>query len=317
MKIIVTGGAGFIGSHLARRLLAGGHSVVIVDNLSTGRMSNVPPGATFIREDVSQPVCLTSLPNDVDVVCHLAAQSSGAVSAETPYYDLQVNAGSTLLLSRWCVEHGIRRLAYASSMATYGNPERCPVSEDTPCVPTAYYGVSKLASEHLLRLASCEGLNVTAFRMFTCYGPGQDLENLKQGMVSIYLAYLLSGAPVPVTGSLERFRDIIYIDDVVDAWQAAVERPATPSMVYNLGAGRPVTVRELLAYEIEALGLPADHPVQELPGSQGDQFGLYADISRIQSDLGFVPRVDLPTGLRRMVEWARARRQGQVTGRMP
>jgi UDP-glucose 4-epimerase len=311
MRIIVTGGAGFIGSHLVRRLLAGGHSVAVVDNLSTGRRDNVPDGADFRYADVSRPDCLAQLPADADAICHLAAQSAGAVSAERPYYDLEANAGSTLLLSRWCLEHGVKRFLYASSMAVYGNPDRSPATEDTPCVPTAYYGVSKLTSEHLLRLAAREGLNVTAFRMFTAYGPGQDLGNLKQGMVSIYLAYLLRGVPVPVTGSLDRFRDIIYIDDIVDAWQAAVERPETPSLVYNLGSGRPTTVRELLAHEKVAVGLPADHPVQELPGSPADQFGVFADISKIRRDLGFIPRVGLADGLAHMVAWAR--RSAQVS----
>ena len=242
MKVMVTGGAGFIGSHLTHRLLQKGHAVVIVDNLSSGRMENVPSGAQFLYADISRPDFLEQLPIDVDAVCHLAAQSAGIISAERPYYDLQANAGSTLLLTRWCLKHGIPRFVYASSMAVYGDVDVSPVREETPCVPTAYYGISKLTSEHVLRLAAREGLKVTAFRIFTSYGPGQDLGNLKQGMVSIYLAYLLRGVPVPVTGSLDRFRDIIYIDDVVNAWEKAVERSETPSQVYNLASGKRTTV---------------------------------------------------------------------------
>lgn len=307
MKVLVTGGAGFIGSHLACRLLAAGHSVTVVDNLSTGKEENIPKGAEFVKRDLSRPDFLFKLPVDIDAVCHLAAQSAGAISAEKPYYDLQANAGSTLLLSRWCLEKGIRRFLYASSMAVYGNVNHSPVSEETACSPVSYYGASKLASEHLLRLAEREGLKVTCFRIFTAYGLGQDLGNLKQGMVSIYLAYLLRGVPVPVTGSLDRFRDLIYIDDVVDAWYRAVEKPVTPSSVYNLGSGQPTTVRELLASLKQALGLPSDYPIQELPGSASDQFGLYADISKLERDLGCRPKTRLGDGLRVMVQWAKSR----------
>ena len=135
MKVMVTGGAGFIGSHLAHRLLQKGHGVVIVDNLSSGRKENVPSGAHFLYADVSRPDFLEQLPIEVDAVCHLAAQSAGTISAERPYYDLQANAGSTLLLTRWCLKHGIQRFVYASSMAVYGNVDVSPVREETPCVP--------------------------------------------------------------------------------------------------------------------------------------------------------------------------------------
>jgi UDP-glucose 4-epimerase len=223
-----------------------------------------------------------------------------------PYYDLMVNAASTLLLSRWCLEKKIPRFLYASSMAIYGNVETLPVTECTPCFPRSYYGISKLASEHLLRLASVEGLAVTAFRMFSVYGPGQNLGNLKQGMVSIYLAYLLRGVEVPVTGSLERFRDFIYIDDVVDIWLRALELPTTPATTYNIGSGRPTTVRNLLSALIMALDLPSDYPIRERAGSVSDQFGLYADISQVKAHLGWEPRTDLPDGLRAMAQWARS-----------
>lgn len=306
MKILVTGGAGFIGSHLASRLLATGHRIVVVDNLSTGGLENIPEGAEFLNLDLSYPDFPSRLPADVDAVCHLAAQSAGAVSAEKPYYDLQANAASTLLLSRWCLEKGIYRFLYTSSMAVYGNVNCSPVSEDTPCFPISYYGISKLTSEHLLRLASEEGLSVTCFRIFTAYGPGQDLSNLKQGMVSIYLAYLLKGESIPVTGSLDRFRDLIYIDDIVDALEKAVEQPETPSRIYNLGSGYPTTVRQLLAAWKTVLGLPADYPVKELSGSHSDQFGLYGDISNLKRDLSFMPQIGLQEGLHKMAAWAKS-----------
>jgi UDP-glucose 4-epimerase len=303
MKVLVTGGAGFIGSHLAALLQRRGHEVFVLDNLSTGRRENIPDGCTLLDVDAGDPATLSLLPH-VDAVVHFAAQSSGPASAEMPYKDLQANAASTLLLSRWCIEHDVRRFVYASSMAIYGNPGQLPVSETAPCVPVSYYGVSKLTSEHLLRVAAQEGLNSTCFRFFSVYGAGQNLDNLKQGIVSIYLAYLLQGREIPVTGSLERFRDLVHVDDVAMLCAKAVESESTPAPAYNVGGGRPTTVRALIQALIEAVGAPTDFPIRELAGSPADQFGLYADIRRAREDFGWSPTVDLATGLRSMVKWA-------------
>ncbi len=199
--ILVTGGAGFIGSHLTNRLLQLGHEVVVVDNLSSGKLKNIPKEAHFCNADISSAEGIKKIPKrPYKAICHLAAQSSGEVSAENPLYDMQVNAGATLLLSKWCLEEKIPRFIYASSMVTYGDTPLPKVQEDIICRPKSYYGVSKLTSENLLRIAMDQKLNVTCFRMFSVYGPGQDLDNLKQGMVSIYLAYLLKKVAVPVNG---------------------------------------------------------------------------------------------------------------------
>ena len=312
MKIIVTGGAGFIGSHLVKRLLNLGHEVVLIDNFSSGNRDNVPPGINCMEIDLSETDFITKLPNgNYDAVCHLAAQSAGALSAANPLYDLQTNAMSTLLLSRWCIDQGISRFLYASSMVAYGNSDKSPVSEDELCVPRSYYGVSKLTSEHLLRLAGVDGLNVTCFRMFSVYGPGQDLGNVKQGMVSIFLSYMLRGVEVPVTGSLERFRDFVYVEDVVDAWVSALDMPHTHKQSSIVGSGHGTSVRDLLSSLISALNLSSDYPIRELEGNLSDQFGLYADISDTMNDLGWKPQTSLDDGLRSMVDWARTEYNNQ------
>jgi UDP-glucose 4-epimerase len=305
-NVLVTGGAGFIGSALVRALIDHGDTVVVVDNLSTGKRANIPPRAGFIELDLSRADFVGVLPQgSFDAVCHLAAQSSGELSGADPLYDVQTNALSTLLLSRWCLRNGVPRFVYASSMAIYGDPRQLPVEESAQCEPLSIYGISKLASENYLRLASRDGLSSTSLRMFSVYGPGQNMENLKQGMASIFMAYMMRGAEVPVTGSLERFRDFVYIDDVVDAWLKTLALPATPSATYNVGSGSPVTVRELLDRLLSALQLPAQYPVRERPGLNSDQFGLYADVERIRRELDWTPRTNLASGLRLMADWVR------------
>lgn len=307
MRILVTGGAGFIGSALARRLLADGYRVVIVDNLSTGKWSNVPAEADFVAGDLADPATLDRVPEGpYDAVVHLAAQSSGAIGQRDPYLDMQVNVGATLLLSRWCLGRGIPRFLYASSMTVYGHGNREPVDENADCRPISYYGASKLASESYLRLAADEGLGVTCLRLYNVYGRGQNLGNLYQGMASIYLAYLLDGVAVPVTGSFDRYRDFVHVDDVVEAMMLALRRPRTASHAYNIGTSRKTTVRELLRLLIAAVGLPPDHPIEELGGSPSDVFGSIASCLRADKELGWVPRVTLVEGLDDMVAWAKA-----------
>lgn len=302
-RVLVTGGAGFIGSHLARRLVDLSARVTVVDNLSTGIASKLPEGVQFHCLDLASPRFLSKLlEGPFDAVCHLAAQSSGEVSHEDPAHDLLVNTGATLLLTRWCREQAIPRFLYASSMAIYGDVEALPVGEEHPCRPLSYYGVSKLASEHYLRLAQAAGLSTTTFRMFSVYGPGQNLGNLKQGMVSIYMAYLLKGEPILVRGSLGRVRDFVYIDDVVEAWVRALVNPIADGKTYNLGSGTPTSVRELLDSLVEAFGYsPQGYPIQEEGPTPGDQAAIYADVSRIQADLGWAPRTGLREGLASMV----------------
>lgn len=306
MRVLVTGGAGFIGSALARRLLRDGHDVAIVDNLSTGRRENLPRGARFVEADLGDPAALAAMPSDpFDAVAHLAAQSSGAIGQVDPYADMRVNVGATLLLAQWCRKQGVPRFVFTSSMTVYGHGNREPVDETSPVLPISYYSAAKLAAETYLRLAAAEGLNVTSFRLYNVYGRGQNLGNLYQGMASIYLAYLLKRVPVPVTGRLDRYRDFVHVDDVVAVLADALIRPATPSAVYNIGTGRKTTVREILELLIGALELPPSHPIKEQAGSPSDVFGSVANARRAKAELGWSPRVALNDGIADMVTWAK------------
>jgi UDP-glucose 4-epimerase len=304
-RYLVTGGAGFIGSKLADALLADDQDVDVVDDLSTGARANVPAGAELTELDLGAPGAVERLPDrDYDAVLHLAGQSSGEKSFDDPIRDLDANARSTLALALWAKRRGVPVFLHASSMGVYGQVADPPVREDREPRPISYYGASKLAAEHALRVLDDDGFRTLSFRMFSVYGPGQDLAELRQGMVSIYLAYMLRGEPVQVRGELDRVRDLVYVDDVVAAWRAALERPARGAL--NLGAGEPVSVRQLIDELAAAGGLGADYPVDQQPGTPGDQSALWADISRARSALGWEPRTDRQTGLRALLAWARA-----------
>src|SRR6185437_4625462 len=226
------------------------------------------------------------------------------------------NTLSTLLLLQWCQKHGVPRLIYASSMSVYGEVPDAPVAEDHVACPLAFYGVSKLASEGYLRIYDRRGVRTTALRMFNVYGPGQNMANLKQGMVSIYLAYLLRGGPIMVKGDPRRFRDFIYIADVVAAWLAVLDCPASFGRIYNLAAGLRTEVGVLLQKLVHAAGCdPSEMPIEFVGGTPGVQFGIYASMERLRQDAGWQPRVGLEDGLRRMVDWARPRARPQAARR--
>lgn len=306
-RYLITGGAGFIGGALAAALARDGAEVTILDLPEKLARSALDPGHGVVSGSVAEHATWqeVSRRGSFDAVLHLAAQTSGRVSHEQPEMDVESNAKGTLLLADWCRREGVERLLYASSMAVYGQPDEMPVSERTPPSPGSYYGVSKLAGEHYLRAA---GLRYTVFRLFNVYGPGQDMENLKQGMVSIYLAYVLAGEKVPVTGSLDRFRDFIHVDDVVEAWRRAltVGGEVAARRIYNLGSGVKTTVRELLEGIITACGHdPASYPVENVGGHYGDTFGIVSDSSLFGRDFGWRPRVDLASGIASMVDWLR------------
>jgi len=304
--ILITGGAGFIGSNIAKRCINEGYKIVIVDNLLTGNLNNVPEEADFINMDISQEDQYMKLSDlEFDAVFHLAAQSSGEISNEKPELDLSINALGTLLLLRWSMKKKITRFLYASSMAVYGNVQKVPVSETEVCLPLSFYGISKLTGEHYVRHFSKEGLNTTCFRMFSVYGPGQDMKNLKQGMVSIFMAHILNGEFIHVKGSKERFRDFIYIDDVVNAWLKVLNEPKSFGKTYNLGAGKRISVYKLIQDELEAFGLPKTYPVKYEGTTPCDQFGLYADISELEKDTGWKPEYSLEEGLSRMSKWVK------------
>src|SRR5215471_18968960 len=229
MRVLVTGGAGFIGSHLAYRLVDIGHHVTVIDNESTGRRSNVPVGARYLKGDVT---CLDDLEvvfaEGLDVVLHVVGQVSLIRSYADPAFDLRTNVLGTINVLRLCLKHRVPRLLYASSMTVYGHAASLPTPEDTPCCPVSYYGITKYAAERYVHSTAERAdldfeFRVTSFRMYNVYGPRQALDNPYQGVLGIFLGNLLRGEPLTIFGDGEQSRDFVYAADVADAWLRALE----------------------------------------------------------------------------------------------
>jgi UDP-glucose 4-epimerase len=195
-------------------------------------------------------------------------------------------------------------------MSIYGDPEYLPVDESHPLRPKTFYAAAKISAEAYIKFYQTLGIDTTIFRLFSVYGPGQNLENRMQGMLSIYLSYMLSGEPVIIKGSGKRFRDFVYIDDVVDAWVSSLFNPAAYGKVYNVASGKRTTVEGLIKL-LKAGFDSKDHPVEYKSGTPGDQFGVVGDVSRIRKELKWRPRTDIGAGISRMIKFE-TERTGRV-----
>ena len=302
MNLLVTGAAGFIGSSLSTRLLSNDHNVLTIDNLSTGYEENIPLGVEFIRGDCQDPTVIAQLSDKkFDAIIHIAGQSSGEISFDDPTYDLQTNTQSTLMLLDYAKKTGCRNFIYASTMSVYGNSENQPVHENMSLHPTSFYAVGKLASEHYLRLYSNFGINTTALRLFNVYGPGQNLRNLRQGMVSIYLAQAMKNQKVLVKGSGDRFRDLVYIDDVVDAFYKTLSIQKIGYNCYNIGSGEKYSVNNII-HKINNL-FNDSLEIEYVESTPGDMFGIYSDSTLAEKELSWKANVRFDEGIKRMFDW--------------
>jgi UDP-glucose 4-epimerase len=282
-------------------MAAEGFEVVGVDDLSSGKQSNVPSSIDFIQGNLADTQTISKLPKSAELVLHLAGQSSGEMSFDDPVADLEKNTISTLNLIRYGIAINASKLVYASSMSVYGNVPDAPISEDEHVAPLSCYGVGKLAAENYLNVF-CKQLPSVSLRMFNVYGPGQDMTNLRQGMVSIYLAQALTSKHIVVKGSLDRFRDFIYIDDVVDAWFRVATLEDIGSNTINIATGARTTVAQVLeAVQSHVAGTT----VEVADSTPGDQNGIYADTTRMRSLLGMSDLVKLADGIKRFSDFAK------------
>ncbi|GBD11057.1 UDP-glucose 4-epimerase [bacterium HR23] len=308
LRALVTGGAGFIGSHLVERLLAEGHQVIVVDNLSTGRRAYVPPDALFYPLDICSPqVAEVFQAHRPQVVFHLAAQASVVRSLEDPTEDARVNILGSLNLLRLCGRFGVERFIYSSTGgALYGEPQYLPVPETHPIIPLSPYGASKYAVEVYLPLfRALTGFTYTVLRYSNVYGPRQDPYG-EAGVVAIFTRRMLDDAEVVIYGDGTQERDFVYVGDVVEANILALSQKT--SAVYNIGTGRGTSVNALFERLARLIGYR--RPPRYAPPRPGEVYRIWLDVGRAREGLGWTPRVDLEQGLALTVQAFRA--QGVV-----
>jgi UDP-glucose 4-epimerase len=304
MRALVTGGAGFIGSHLVDALAEGGHSVRVLDDLSTGFQSNLHPASEFVLGDVADEDVVQEAIDGVEVVFHQAAHRAVLRSVEHPLATDRANTLGTLTVLKAASDAGVRRVVYASSSSVYGCASQEPVSETTAPRPRSPYAVTKLAGEHYCRVfTELYGLETVALRYFNVYGPRQRPDSAYAAVIPLFMDALSIREPPIVHGDGRQSRDFTYIDDVVAANLSAADAPADrcSGMVYNIAGGAAYSLLELL----DVLGGILDvepAPVHTDP-RPGDVRHTRADISSASRDLGHEPEVGFADGLKRIVEW--------------
>ncbi|MGA8532878.1 MAG: NAD-dependent epimerase/dehydratase family protein [Candidatus Tumulicola sp.] len=303
MRILVTGGAGFIGSHVADAYLAQGHDVLALDSLwehGGGRRTNLSQAAAFVHMDVrDEKLSRVFGEFKPEIVNHHAAQHSVAISTRDPIYDAAVNVSGLLNVLENSVKTGVRKVVFASSGATFGDAERLPITDDTPQRPTSPYGITKMAGEHYLRFYRNEkGLDFTALRYGNVFGPRQD-PNGEAGVIAIFAAAFLRREAVRIDWDGDQTRDYVYVGDVARANVAALERGS--GNYYVIGTGIKTSVNAIYQGFVDVSGFRA--PVTRAPRRPGDARDAQFDSARARHDLAWAPSTTLTDGLRATYEY--------------
>lgn len=311
MKVIVTGGAGFIGSHLVDRLIKKGHKVVVVDNLSTGKKENLNKKAKFYKIDICSPKIAEIFKIErPEIVYHYAAQIDVRKSTENPMEDAKINIlGSLNLIQNLTsnIKHQTSRpkFIFASSVGVYGEPKTLPVKENHPLNPIAPYPVTKLAVEKYLNYyqsqglpAGRQGLNFVSLRYSNIYGPRQSSGG-EGGVVAIFIANFLKGKRPVIYGFGQQTRDFLYVDDAVEAAILALKAPA--GSIYNVGTNKEITIKAFLKLISNILNKKTKPIFQPL--RQGEIIKSRTDYSKIKKELGWQPKYNLEKGLTRTINW--------------
>jgi nucleoside-diphosphate-sugar epimerase len=307
MRALVTGGAGFIGSHIAHRLVSTGHEVVVLDNFLTGSRANVAPIADRIRVvegDVRHAATVEECAAGCEVVFHEAAIVSVPYSVEHPQESHDVNIQGTINVLQAARKAKTRRVVFASSAAIYGEEPTLPKVETMRPEPISPYGVEKITGEHYLATWSkLFDVETVALRYFNVFGPRQDPRSPYSGVISIFADRIIGGRPIAFYGDGMQCRDFVYVDNVVDANLLAATRPGISGRAYNVACGQRTTLVDLASLIERA----ADRRVERSFAAPraGDIKESVADISRARADLGYAPGVEVEEGLRRLVHFVR------------
>ncbi|MCS6976993.1 MAG: SDR family oxidoreductase [Gemmatales bacterium] len=305
---LVTGGAGFIGSHLVETLVRQGHLVRVLDDLSTGKLSNlssVRHQVDFQQGSVTDLESVRLAVRDVDRVFHLAALPSVQKSVEDPVRTHEVCATGTLNVLLAAKEGGVRRVIYAASSSAYGDQVGALRREDDPLLPLSPYAAAKLAGEHYCQaFTRTYGLETVRLRLFNVFGPRQDASNPYSGVIALFLRAFLEDRTPTIYGDGLQSRDFVFVEDVVQAFLLAAESPKAFGNVYNVGSGQATSLLDLTASLNRIFG--TEFTPIHAPPRPGDVRHSQADIGRAEHDLGYRPRFNLEEGLRATLNWLRA-----------
>jgi len=303
-NFLVTGGAGFIGSHLAAELVARGHTVRVLDSLITGLIENVPVGSEFVEGDLCDPTTAAAAVRGCDVVLHQAAIPSvpRSISDPRPSHEANIDATFNVLLA--ARDAGVRRVVYAASSSAYGDTLVLPKIEDVPANPRSPYALQKHVGETYCQLfTTMYGLETVSIRYFNVFGPRQLPSSPYSGVLSLFIKAALAGAAPTIYGDGEQTRDFTFIDNVVDGVLKAIDAPDAVGEVINVACGGRVSLNEAWATLGQILG-PLPAPTYGPPRA-GDVRDSQADITKAERLLGYRPHVSFDEGLRQTVEWAR------------
>lgn len=299
---LVTGGAGFIGSHLSSALVARGHRVRVVDSLITGFEHNLQPGVEFTSGDLAEPEVANAAVQGVDYVLHQAAIPSVPRSVKNPRESHRANVDGMLNILLAARDAGVRRVVFAGSSSVYGDQPTLPKREDMPTKPMTPYALQKLVSEQYGQMFTrLYGLEVVTTRYFNVFGPRQDPSSPYSGVISLFIKALLDGTRPVIFGDGGQTRDFTFVTNVVDGVLRAAEAPAVGGEVFNVATGGRVSLNELLATLKKIVGSDVAPIYQE--ARMGDVRDSQADISKAERLLGYRPAVMLEEGLRQTVAW--------------
>jgi UDP-glucose 4-epimerase len=305
---LVTGGAGFIGSHLVEGLTAAGHRVRVLDNFCTGlrdNLAHISPAPEIVDGNVGDPAVVDRATAGVGLVFHLAALASVQQSVENPAATHRTCATGTLNVLDAARRHKVRRVVYAASSSAYGVPAGDVQTEADPLTPLSPYAAAKLAGElYMQAFAATYGLETVRLRFFNIFGPRQRADSPYSGVIALFSAALTAGRTPTIFGDGQQSRDFTYVTDVVQALMKAAAAPNVAGKVYNVGTGKSVNLLELLAALNRQLGTSV--APQFAPARAGDVRHSRADISQTRRDLGYEPRVAFEDGLAETVRWMRS-----------
>ncbi len=302
---LVTGGAGFIGSHIVERLVERGHEVRVLDNLSEGRRENLASvwdRIEFLEGDLRDWECVRRAVRDVEYVLHQAALRSVPRSVEDPVTTTAVNVLGTVTLLHAAREAGVRRVVFASSSSVYGEVSELPLRESQPPRPISPYAVSKLAGEYYCSVFTrLYGLETVSLRYFNVFGPRQDPRSEYAAVIARFILAALRGEPLDIHGDGQQSRDFTYVENVVEATLRAAIQPGIAGEVFNVGCGRRYSVLDVKAHLERILGRSL--PARYTPPRKGDVRHTQADMGKAEQKLGYRPQVSFEEGLRRTVEF--------------